>query len=128
RFRYLLSLLTAIAIFSGLSTVIFTPYSNYKDFYVVLNDIPFSHITKDEYDGGQWLRENIDIHQFPNSYIISDYATSIMMRSLTGLNTTAGRHPDMSPEKWDSMQGSIKTLFSSSVGNNTYGVLDNIRT
>jgi len=116
-----------IIVLGAMTPLLISPYANYKEFYLTVNQIPFTHISNGEYDAGQWLRTNINIKQFPNSYLISDYATSNIMRGLTGLNSTAGRHPNISPERWNALQESVKTVFSSPVGNHTYTTLDTIR-
>lgn len=91
---------------------ILLPYLSYKNFFELVNGVPVSHITKHEYEAAKWLKDHVDVSKSPNSYIVSDHATSHIIRGMTGLNTTAGRHPNIGIEEWRNVQYTIKTMFS----------------
>jgi len=118
--------LMTLIILAALPTIL-TPYSNYKNFYESVNEIPVTHISKGEYDGLNWFRTNIDIKKNPDSYAISDYATAFMIRGMTDLNTTADRHPQMSVENWRVMQDKIKTIYSRKINATTYRTINMIQ-
>src|SRR5713226_9737220 len=110
---YLISILFMAVIFTGLLfTTILTPYDNYKNFFVSKNQIPFSHISKSEFEMANWLKDNVNVKKFPNALAISDYGTSYMIRGITDLNTTADRLPNMSNADWENMQKTIQNIFS----------------
>jgi hypothetical protein len=119
-------IIITVIILAALPTIL-TPYSNYKNFFESVNEIPVTHISKGEYDGLNWLRTNIDLKKNPDSYAISDYATAFMIRGMTDLNTTADRHPLMSMKSWKMMQDKIKTIFSQKINATTYRTINLIQ-
>jgi hypothetical protein len=118
--------LITVIILAALPTILM-PYSNYKNFFESVNEIPVTHISKGEYDGLNWFRTNIDIKKNPDSYAISDYATAFMIRGMTDLNTTANRHPQMSVQNWKVMQDKTKTIFSRKINETTYRTINMIQ-
>lgn len=115
----------AIIFVISLQTIL-SPYAKYKNFFELVNGVPVSNISHDEYEAASWLRDQVDVNKSPNSYIISDHATAHIIRGITGLNTTAGRHPDISAEDWVNIQNSIKSIFSPSINPRINDLIDAI--
>lgn len=108
------------------SQIMLTPYSNYKNFFQQINGVPFSNIDLDEYNASTYFHHLINLKQNPNAYVISDYGTSYIVRGMTGMNTSASRHPAMNMNNWKMMQVDIKKLFSQKLDHRTSITLNKI--
>lgn len=108
------------------SQVMLIPYNNFKNFFQLVNGVPFSNIDRDEYESAVYLFLATEPKKNPNSYVMSDYATSYIFRGMTGMNTSANRHPEMTAQEWRVMQSDIKNLFQQRVNDTSFENLNKI--
>lgn len=116
----------AVIIVLSFQTIL-TPYSNYKNFFQAVNDVPVSHISNNEFEAANWLRNHADVRKSPNAFIISDHATSQIFRGMTGLNSSAGRHPDIDIKEWKTLQVGIEESLSPTDYTNLNKVIGSLR-
>jgi hypothetical protein len=116
----------AAIIAASLQTILI-PYSNYKNFFEDVNGVPVSHISQGEFEASNWLRSHVDVVKNPNALVMSDPATSQIVRGMTGLNSTASRHPSVSIQGWQTLQLNIKELLSPTSSGETEKVIGSVR-
>jgi hypothetical protein len=119
----ILSIIVLAVTMAAAFQIMLTPYANFKNFFQLTNGVPFSNIDVDEYNAGIFLLRTFK-NEDKNTELISDYASSYIMRGMTGLNTSASRHPTMTVGDWKNMQEDIRNVFGQRLNETSYKTLD----